>query len=314
MKILVVTNMYPKKDQPYYGIFVKEQVEGTRKILGDENVGCLFLDGKNALQKYVFSFFSLWKKYQKLKPDIIHMHFGLSILPVLFLYPLLKYHQCKLILTTHGGDVIGHYPITRFITRVAIALSDHIINVSQQTHQLVNSLTKHCIYIPCGITDEFTASTVAREKIVVFPSSPKRHEKNYPLFCSIIDKVKLLHSEPFDVAVLEDLSRTEVAALLQKSACMLMTSDYEGSPQAVKEAILCGLPVVSTPAGDVPLLLEDYKACAVSTSEDELSKAVNHFLVNHQKGFSYNKALINSLSNANICQKIVKCYKSLISP
>ena len=312
MKILVVTNMYPTQAQPYYGIFVKEQVEKTRQIIGAEFVDCLFLDGKNALQKYVFSCFSLLKKYREFKPDIIHLHFGLSILPLLPLYPWLKYKQCKLVLTTHGGDVIGHYPITRFITRVAIRLSDYVINVSQQTHQLVQKFTKQCAYIPCGITNEFSASSVNREKIVVFPSSPSRHEKNYPLFCKIIEQVKQQYHQAFEIAVLEGLSRIEVAELLQKSACMLMTSDYEGSPQAVKEAILCGLPVVSTPAGDVALLLGDYKACVVSTNEAELSDAVTQFLIKYQDGFSYDKTLIASLSNNAVCEEIIKCYKSLM--
>jgi glycosyltransferase involved in cell wall biosynthesis len=44
-------------------------------------------------------------------------------------------------------------------------------------------------------------------------------------------------------------------ALLNASDCLLSTSSVEGSPNTVKEALMCDLPVVATPAGDVAELL-----------------------------------------------------------
>ena len=42
-----------------------------------------------------------------------------------------------------------------------------------------------------------------------------------------------------------------VPLILNASDALLVTSRYEGSPNIVKEAMACGLPVVTVPVGDV---------------------------------------------------------------
>jgi glycosyltransferase involved in cell wall biosynthesis len=42
-----------------------------------------------------------------------------------------------------------------------------------------------------------------------------------------------------------------VPCLLNAADCIVLTSDFEGSPNIVKEALACCLPVVSVDAGDV---------------------------------------------------------------
>jgi glycosyltransferase involved in cell wall biosynthesis len=51
--------------------------------------------------------------------------------------------------------------------------------------------------------------------------------------------------------------RQDLPELLAGSACMLLTSDYEGCPLSVLEAMAAGVPVVATAVGGVPELLVD---------------------------------------------------------
>jgi len=51
----------------------------------------------------------------------------------------------------------------------------------------------------------------------------------------------------------------DIPPRMRASDCLLFTSDYEGSPTMVQEAMACGLPVVSVAVGDVPERLTDVR-------------------------------------------------------
>jgi glycosyltransferase involved in cell wall biosynthesis len=61
----------------------------------------------------------------------------------------------------------------------------------------------------------------------------------------------------------------DVRGLLAKSRFLVHTSETEGCPNAVMEAMACGRPVVAMDAGDIPLLVEDGKTGFVIRQGDE---------------------------------------------
>ncbi len=72
--------------------------------------------------------------------------------------------------------------------------------------------------------------------------------------------------------VISGRPHAEVPTWLQAADVLVLTSTAEGSPLVVREALACGLPVVSTDVGDVRSLLEGLPGCAVvGFSESTLS-------------------------------------------
>ena len=58
---------------------------------------------------------------------------------------------------------------------------------------------------------------------------------------------------------------------LYMNACdaLVLASDKEGSPQVIKEAMACNLPIVSTPVGDVSEVITGTEGCHLCTQDPE---------------------------------------------
>lgn len=65
----------------------------------------------------------------------------------------------------------------------------------------------------------------------------------------------------------------EIVAALQGALCLALTSEWEGFPKVVPEALSAGLPVVSFNVGSVSGLIEEAHVGVVVDSEDDMAQA-----------------------------------------
>lgn len=78
----------------------------------------------------------------------------------------------------------------------------------------------------------------------------------------------------------------DVRGLLEKSRFLVHTSDAEGCPNVVMEAMACGRPVIATDAGDIPLLVEE---------------GMNGFVIRHGDETSFAERMVRMLTDDELC-------------
>ncbi|MEW6301899.1 MAG: glycosyltransferase family 4 protein [Verrucomicrobiota bacterium] len=86
-------------------------------------------------------------------------------------------------------------------------------------------------------------------------------------------RAKALGLMPPDLIFLGECDR--VPALLARSAMLVLTSDYEGLPNVVLEAMAARLPVVTTPAGDAGVVVQHGRTGFVAPPDDARGMAAH---------------------------------------
>src|SRR5262249_26735735 len=108
---------------------------------------------------------------------------------------------------------------------------------------------------------------------VLFPADPTRPEKRFALAEACVAHVNQGGAD-VELHVLRDVPHAEVPSWLNAAHAILLTSTHEGSPNAVKEALACNVPVVSVDVGDVRARIGTIDGCFVAdpTPEDLAAK------------------------------------------
>lgn len=319
MKILVVTNVYPSDKHPYHGIFVSEQLKAVKKLHDDVEFDVFYINGFAGKLQYIKSIWKIAKTINNDEYDLVHIHYGLA---GMYLYwPFIK--KVPTVVTFHGSDIQpkgGNGRISEMVSIHTAKKAEAAIILNDEMETMVKPYCKNTNMIPCAVDlDVFKPMEKSKQNkktYIVFPSNHERRVKNYPLFCDVMEILKTKYGLNVEEKELKGLTHVEIAQLYSNSDLLLMTSNSEGSPQAVKEAMACNLPCVSTPVGDVRLLLSNVKDCYVSSSHDatELAELVVKSLQRTGKGILGREKISNlHLDEESIANKVYQIYSSLLS-
>ncbi len=272
MRVLVVTNMYPTPAEPWFGCFVKEQVEDLRR-LGVE-IEVLAFDGRRQRSAYALNAWRLRQILLHERFDLVHAHYGLT--------GALAACQRRVPVVTsfHGSDTV--IPWQRAISWL-VARSTTPVFVNAETARRLGCA--RALVVPTAVDlDLFqpversearrALGWPERARYVLLPGARGNPVKGAALFERVVERARggLPNLVPVS---LEGFSRRQVALVMSAVDVTLMTSLWEGSPVTVKESLASLTPVVSVAVGDVPELLAGLPGCAVAPRDaDALAAAV----------------------------------------
>ena len=201
--------------------------------------------------------------------DIVHANNGLTA-PAALLQPRLP-----VVLSLWGSDLMGKYG---WVTRLCV---DRVEEVIVMSDEMAATLDRRCHVIPHGVDlDVFEprAQPDARAdlgwdpevKHVLFPYPTQRPVKDYPRARRVVERADAELTVPVRLHTVQGVDHERMSTYMNAADSLLLTSKREGSPNTVKEALACNLPVVATDVGDVRQQLADVQPSAVGTTDAEL--------------------------------------------
>ncbi len=113
--------------------------------------------------------------------------------------------------------------------------------------------------------------------------------------------------------------RTDIANLLAASDTFVLSSQTEGLPVSVLEAMVAGLPVIATAVGGVPEVVENGTTGILVTPDcvDELASAIAQLVMNPERGRTMGEAgrqrVASHFSLTTMAQEYMSFYQRILS-
>ncbi len=327
MRILAVTNMYPTGEFPGRGVFVREQIQSLIAI--GLNVRVLFIDRRrDGPAAYYRMGTRLREMLSGFRPDLIHIMYG----GVMAERVLRHYHVRPTLVTFHGSDLLGENLsgwvrklISRYgvwCSRKAAKAAEGLVVVARHLLPTLPRLApaNKVRVLPCGIDlARFRPlnAELCRQQLgwrsdrfhVVFASSNGDPVKRPWLAKAAVEEALTL-GIPAELHYLTSVPSSEVPVWLNAGDALLLTSLHEGSPTVVKEALACGLPIVSVDVGDVAERIETISGCYLAAPNR--ADLANKLLLVHQRGKRLDcRARLEDISVRNVARQLNAFYEAV---
>jgi teichuronic acid biosynthesis glycosyltransferase TuaC len=321
MKVLIVTAIYPTADNPAFGSYVRTQSESLQRAGID--VEMLVLRHRNRKLIYPLAIFQLRKRLARSTVDIAHAHYGLVGLIARTQW------RVPVVVTYHGSDILGAVNkhgkrplVQRAIASACRVLARHVDAAIVQSDEMAGKIGKANVHvIPHEVdlevfkpTDREQARAIlgldSHKRYLLFAANPKVGVKRFPLAKAAADQLAR-HDSRVEMLVVTHESQTRLALYMSACDALVFPSFQEGSPNIVKQAMACNLPMVCTDVGDVRQVVESTKYCYICNPRaEEFATKLAEILAHRNR--SNGRDNIRHLDSPAVARRVIAVYEEVL--
>jgi len=279
---------------------------------------------------------------RRVRPTVIHAR-NWSAWPDIALARLLLWHKIPLIISFHGFDSAAAMPLRRRIaTRLIAATAARVFTVTEASRRLmiehIGLPADRVEVIPNGVdVEKFKPGPprAAQPRIVVGTVGSLSPVKNHALLirASALASqagadvelriagegperarlTELIHSLNLQARVQMLGHQTEIAAFLRTLDIFVLPSESEAHPNALLEAMACGLPCIGTRVGGLPEVLGfgQFGRLVERGDADGLSRAIMELARNPAARESLGRAARARILDCYSMDQMLKAYSLL---
>ncbi|HEY3108102.1 MAG TPA: glycosyltransferase [Chloroflexota bacterium] len=321
MNVLVATAMYPTAENPAFGSFVRTQVEALKQAGVDVDV--MVLQGRRRKLIYPSGVVQLRARLARRPVSLVHAHYGYV--------GMVARTQWKVpvVVTYHGDDLLGTIgangktrALSRWTAAASRLLARTVDAVIVQSEEMASKLDCPNVYVIPHEVDLQTFRPTEREharavlgldagkKYLLFAANPQIAVKRFPLARAAAER---LAAQDPAVELLVVYKETQERLALYMSACdaLVFPSYQEGSPNIVKQAMACNLPIVSTDVGDVRKIVADTDGCYVCPPDvAAFAERLGEILRRRER--TRGRARVGHLDCPNTAGQIIRVYEDTL--
>ena len=275
--VLHVVNVYDGSEEHAAQPFVNAQIQSLRKL--GLQVEVFNIRGNESKYNYVKAFFRVRRIIRRKRFDIVHGHYVYSGIVAA------SQRSVPSIVSFMGSDINGSFrqngkmQYRGYMDIVLSRLVEYFIDgVIVKTKRMLERLYRpdRAILLPNGVDFDlfrpFDKEKARRRigidadpnrKYVLFlggPSSPVN--KGYAISQRTIEILKESRRD-IDLLCVSGIPQDQIPYYMNAADVMILPSLIEGSPNVVKEAMACNLPLVSTDVGDVKEIAGGIDSCRI---------------------------------------------------
>jgi len=254
-------------------------------------------------------------------PDVVHAHYGTvtALVAALAGGP-------PLVITYRGSDLNGSTGVTALradagvlMSRLAALRAAALVCVSERLRARLWWGRAAAVVIPSGVdTTVFRPAPRdaaraelgwgADERVVLFNAGSRARVKRLDVAEAAAAELAR-HVPGARLEVLTGgVEPARIATYMNAADCLLLTSDAEGSPNVIKEALACDLPIVSVDVGDVRERVDGVAPGAIVAREPAALAAAMAEIV-RTPARSNGHAAVAAIDTRRVAERLVDIYR-----